>query len=97
MWNYTQTLAAEELKDTEPIDFTSIDPEKVRDTIAQIDEAFAAKPVGKEVKQKINYAKRNWAKKLEEYKEKEKILGGRNSFSKTDTDAIFMRIKEDHM
>lgn len=97
LWNYTQTVAAEELKDTEPIDFTSIDPEKVRDTIAQIDEALTDKPVKKKVKQKINYAKKNWPKKLEEYKEKEKILRERNSFSKTDTDATFMRMKEDHM
>lgn len=35
--------------------------------------------------------------KLDEYKEKLKICGGRNSFSKTDHDATFMRMKEDHM
>lgn len=97
LWNYTQEVAAEELKDTEPIDFASIDAEKVRDTIAQIDKALADKPVKKKVKQKINYAKKNWPKKLVEYKEKEKILAGRNSFSKTDNDATFMRMKEDHM
>ena len=97
LWNYTQEIAAEELKNTEPIDFASIDSEKVRDTIAQIDKALADKPVKKKVKQKINYAKKNWPKKLEEYNKKEKILGERNSFSKTDTDATFMRMKEDHM
>jgi len=40
---------------------------------------------------------RNWGKKLDEYKEKETILNGRSSYSKTDTDATFMRMKEDHM
>jgi hypothetical protein len=35
--------------------------------------------------------------KLSEYEEKERLLAGRNSYSKTDTDATFMRMKEDHM
>ena len=35
--------------------------------------------------------------KLEEYEQKLEILGDRNSYSKTDTDATFMRLKDDHM
>lgn len=35
--------------------------------------------------------------RLERYKEQEALFGTRNSFSKTDTDATFMRMKEDHM
>lgn len=35
--------------------------------------------------------------KLEEYEKKLSILGDRNSYSKTDTDATFMRMKEDAM
>lgn len=35
--------------------------------------------------------------KLSEYEEKLKIAGDRNSYSKTDPDATFMRMKEDHM
>jgi hypothetical protein len=34
---------------------------------------------------------------MEEYENKLKILGNRNSYSKTDPDATFMRMKEDHM
>lgn len=97
LWDYTQKVASEELKDTAPTSFTSIDPEKVRETIDQIDKALEDKPVPQKIKQKIRYAKKNWPEKLEEYKEKEKILGDRNSFSKTDPDATFMRMKEDHM
>lgn len=33
----------------------------------------------------------------EKYKEQLKILGERNSYSKTDHDAVFMRMKDDHM
>jgi hypothetical protein len=35
--------------------------------------------------------------KLEEYEKHLETLGNRNSYSKTDTDATFMRMKEDHM
>jgi len=97
LWDYTQKVAAEELKDTVPTNFTSIDPEKVREAIEQIDKALEGKPVPQKVKQKIKYAKNRWPEKLEEYKEKEEILGGRNSYSKTDPDATFMRMKEDYM
>ena len=33
--------------------------------------------------------------RLKKYEEQEKILDGRNSYSKTDTDAVFMKMKED--
>lgn len=35
--------------------------------------------------------------KLEKYEKQIKVLGERNSYSKTDPDATFMRMKEDHM
>lgn len=70
---------------------------KVAQTIEQIYEAVKDKPVNKQVKQKSNYAKNNWPANLKKYAEQEKILNGRNSYSRTDTDAGFMRMKEDHM
>jgi len=97
LWNYTQQVAAEELKDTTPTSFDKTDPEEVRKTIEQIDQALKDKPVDKEIKQKIKYAKKNWPEKLEQYKKDQEILGKRNSYSKTDPDATFMRMKEDHM
>jgi hypothetical protein len=55
------------------------------------------KEVSKEVKQKLNYAKKHWPENLKKYARYESVLGKRNSFSKTDPDATFMRMKEDHM
>src|ERR1700742_3168902 len=98
LWKYAQGLAAEELKDTAPLAFEEISPEKVKETIAKIDAALDDKEeVSKQVKQKLNYARKNWPANLERYDEQEKQLGSRNSFSKTDPDATFMRMKEDHM
>ncbi|MFN8242112.1 MAG: IS1182 family transposase [Bacteroidales bacterium] len=97
LWSYTQKVAFEESLDDTPTDFTPVDPEKVRETISKIDQALGGKSISKEVKQKLNYARKNWPGNLERYQDNERILGNRNSFSKTDTDATFMRMKEDHM
>lgn len=97
LWAYTERIAKEELADNKPVEFSEISPEKVADTIAKIDEALAGKMVDKKVKQKLQYAKKNWPENLAKYKEQEQILAGRNSYSKTDPDATFMRLKEDHM
>jgi transposase len=97
LWQYTQQIAKEELKDTEPTRYKSLDPEEVRKTVEQIDEALKDAPASPKVKQKVKYAKKNWPDKLKEYQEKEELLGKRNSYSKTDPDATFMRMKEDHM
>jgi transposase len=97
LWQYAQRVAAEELKDTEPVSFEKMDAKKVEQTIATIDAALKEKPVSKKVKQKLQYAKKNWSQNLNKYQHQEKILEQRNSYSKTDTDATFMRMKEDHM
>lgn len=98
LWDYTQKLAEEELADETKPDFKEVDREKVTQTIEKIDKALEDKPVSKKVKQKLNYAKKNWPAKLDEYTEKQAIMGeSRNSYSKTDPGATFMRMKEDHM
>ncbi len=97
LWQYAQNIAAAELPDTDPTSFKTIDADKVAETIDQINEALKDKPVNKQVKQKLAYAKKNWPSSLNKYKEQEKILRGRSSYSKTDHDASFMRMKEDHM
>lgn len=96
LWSYSQKVAKEELNE-EVADFTQVEPEKVAQTIEKINTALQGKEVNKKVKQKLNYAKKHWPDKLKEYKQKEEILAGRNSYSKTDTDATFMRMKDDHM
>jgi transposase len=58
LWQYAQTIAGEELKDTAPIDFKTIDAEKVNQTISAIEEAIKDKPITKKAKQKIDYASR---------------------------------------
>lgn len=97
LWEYVeQVYADEENRPNEP-DFEEVSPEAVKRAIEEINEALKDKEIDSRVKQKLNYAGKNWPEKLAEYDEKEKILAGRNSYSKTDPDATFMRMKEDHM
>ena len=97
LWNYADTIAKEKLMDNDPTLYPELDAGQVRKTIDSINEAIKDKPVEKKIKQKLNYAKRHWPQNMAKYNEQERILGDRNSYSKTDPDATFMRMKDDHM
>jgi len=97
LWAYVEKAYADEEQHPNTPDFEAIDPDKVNQTIDQINTALADKPTCKKVKQKLNYAKKNWPKTIEKYNKQEAVLGKRNSYSKTDPDATFMRMKDDHM
>lgn len=98
MWQYAQSVADKELEDTTPTDFTAIDKAKVQAVVAKIDAAIKDKPVSKTFRQKLHYVKKNYENKLDKYEQQEAIIGdNRSSYSKTDPDATFMRMKEDHM
>jgi transposase len=99
LWSYTQNVAAKEKSDDEPPpDFEKIDSKEVKQTIDRINTTLKdIEKVDPKIKQKLKYAQKHWPARLKQYKKQEKILAGRNSYSKTDTGATFMRMKEDHM
>lgn len=97
LWAYTQKVAADEMKDAAPVVFKKITGQKVERVIKKIDRVLKDKKIPSRVRQKISYAKKNWPENFKKYRQYEKTLKQRNSFSKTDTDATFMRMKEDHM
>jgi transposase len=98
IWEDTQRIAAIENKDTSPIDFTTIDQEKIKTVVCKIEAAIENKSIPKKLNQKLNYIKKNYEKTLDKYDAQQAIMGeDRNSYSKTDEDATFMRMKEDHM
>ena len=97
LWQYAQQVAAQEKEMPEPPPFDKLDADTVKEAVARIKETLKEKQVSRQVKQKLNYAEKNWPVALDKYWVQEQILDGRNSYSKTDTDATFMRMKEDHM
>lgn len=98
LWAYAEGVAADELKNTAPVEFKEITPEALTKTIEKIRTVLKnKKEVPSKIKQKVNYIKREWSNNLAKYKVQQEVLQNRNSYSRTDTDATFMRMKEDHM
>jgi hypothetical protein len=77
-------------EDDPPTPFNS---EEIRKRVAQINRENRSKEEQKAIKTLEN----KLLPKLEEYERHLDTLANRNSYSKTDSDATFMRMKEDHM
>ena len=96
LWQYAQSVAKAELGDSQPCDLEKLDPQAVAQTIEKIDQALKEKPeVDEKKKAQIKRVKKEWPENLRKYQRQEQILDGRNSYSKTDPDATFMRLKRD--
>jgi len=98
LWNYAQSISNEDDPNPEPTEFKEISKEVIRKTVAKIDTKLSGnEKANSKAKAKLRYIKNNFTANLEKYEKQEAILGERNSYSKTDTEATFMRMKEDHM
>lgn len=98
MWEYAQSIADDEDRDPTPPDFKKVDKEKVKQTAQKINKIIKGNDkASPKAKAKARYIVKNFYVNLQKYEEQEKILANRNSYSKTDPDATFMRMKEDHM
>jgi transposase len=97
LWAYAESVAKEELENNEPENFEKIDEEQVKKTIETIDKALKGKGINKKVKTKLSRVRKKWPEILKRYEQQEELLEGRNSYSKTDPDATFFRMKEDHL
>lgn len=101
--------AIDELEDEEerlaPEGPEDIDSETIAETARRINGRIEEKGAGKRPKgdggKALRHAERclegEWKEKAERYERNERDLGSRGSLSKTDRDATFMRMKDDHM
>ena len=69
----------------------------IREAVANIDEKLKEQPNDKKLKSVKKELETDCLPRMEKYEKQEAILEDRRSYSKTDTDATFMRMKEDHM
>lgn len=76
---------------------TRITSEQVASVIESIDRKIEENPDDKELKKKSKEFKKDILPRKIKYENSMEIFEGRNSYSKTDHDATFMRMKEDHM
>ena len=84
-------IAQDNLPDDEPP--TPIDAEELKKRISEINR----ENLSKEEKKAVKTLEEKHLPKLQEYENHLETLGHRNSYSKTDPSATFMRMKDDHM
>lgn len=72
-----------------------IDSEQLKEKLSELNSKL--KNPNKETQKQVKQVQEEYLPRLEKYENQLETLGNRNSYSKTDTDATFMRLKEDHM
>lgn len=72
-----------------------IDSEQLKEKLSELNSKL--KNSNKETRKQVKQVQEEYLPRLEKYENQLETLGNRNSYSKTDTDATFMRLKEDHM
>lgn len=74
-----------------------IDSEDLKELAKRLNEKLKEKPKDQQLKKAVKKLERDFIPRMEKYERYEDTFEGRNSFSKTDEDATFMCMKEDHM
>jgi hypothetical protein len=74
-----------------------INGEQLKVMIEILNKRLQKRPEDKKLAKVVKILETDCLPSEEKYEEQEKILTGRKSYSKTYTDASFMRMKEDHM
>jgi transposase len=74
-----------------------IDSARLERALTELNERLSQTPDDRELKQAVKEIEKDFLPRQRKYEDQERKLAGRNSYSKTDEDATFMRMKEDHM
>ncbi len=72
-----------------------IDAEKLEKKIAELNQRLKEKPEDKKLAKAVKVMYKDYLPRQRRYEEQERKLAGRSSYSKTDEDATFFRMKED--
>lgn len=74
---------------------SQVTAEKVRKQVDEMNRRLRETPADRSLKKAVKTLEEKHLPRLEKYEEQEKLLDGRNSYSKTDPDASSLRMKED--
>jgi hypothetical protein len=74
-----------------------IDSESLQELTRELNEKLKKQPQDKQLKKMVKKLENDYIPRMLKYELYEEKFAGRNSFSKTDEDATFMCMKEDHM
>ncbi|ADM70752.1 hypothetical protein GMA19_02945 [Paenibacillus polymyxa E681] len=78
-------------------EFSEMSSEKLEHLTQALESQLLDKPKNKPLKKAVQKLRKDLLPRLLKYEQYQALLGDRNSFCKTDPDATFMRMKEDHM
>ena len=72
-----------------------IDAEKLEKKIAELNQRLKEQPENKKLAKAVKVMEKDYLPRQKRYEEQERKLAGRSSYSKTDEEATFFRMKED--
>lgn len=75
----------------------TVTAENLEKAVQQLEAQLKETPQDKPLKKTVKKIRKDFLPRLAKYEQQQSMFGDRNSFSKTDPDATFMRMKEDHM
>ncbi|WP_339302734.1 IS1182 family transposase [Paenibacillus sp. FSL R5-0519] len=76
---------------------SALTADKLEQAVQQLEKKLLEKPKDKTLKKAVCQLRKDLLPRLQKYEYQLQTAGERNSYSKTDPDATFMRMKEDHM
>ena len=80
IWQYAESVTKQELRDSAPLTYQDITPEKVEKALGQIDDALNGVGADRRMKAKVRRVRKSWPEQLRKYESQGKILDGRNSY-----------------
>lgn len=89
--------AEKELGFQDRLEETPISSAKIEETIKKLEERLEQDPKNKPLKKAKRQLEKDLLPRKQKYELQKQTFGERKSFSKTDNDATFMRMKDDHM
>jgi transposase len=81
----------------EKLNNNPVTSEQIKQTVKALEKRLEEEPKNREVKKAKRLLEKDLLPRKEKYETQKETFNGRNSYSKTDKDATFMRMKEDHM
>jgi len=84
-------------QEEEGVETTPINSADLAEAVRTLDGMLSIDPKAKKLKRARLRIVRDYLPRMKKYESQEEILASRRSFAKTDPDATFMRMKEDHM
>ncbi len=97
LWDYAVSVTKQEVQETKPESPEELTPDRVQSIVDALNKSLQGYEIGSKKKAQIRRAVKEYPEQARRNNKALEELADKNSCSKTDKDATFMRMKEDHM